>query len=92
MLRWGCYSYPILDDVLDLGDLGIFGGGGDDGLQTPIYDDADDDNLLTNAKVSKYSFCERLTHYMVGVKINQQNHKAVELVFLVKAGIVIQIQ
>jgi hypothetical protein len=73
-----------LDDSSDVGDVGESGkdgGGGDDELQL-----LDDDDLLTNAKVSMYSFHKCLIHYTERIKINQQNRKDVELVILVEAG------
>jgi hypothetical protein len=45
-----------------------------------------DDDMPTNAKVSMYSFHQHLNHYLEGIKISQQNRKAVELVILVEAG------
>jgi hypothetical protein len=46
----------------------------------------DDDDMPTNAKVSMYFFHQRLKHYLEGIKISQQNRKAVELVIFVEAG------
>ena len=46
----------------------------------------DDDALPPNGEVSKYTFFARLTHYMEGAKITQQNRKAVEIAILVEAG------
>ncbi len=53
---------------------------------TVARDYNDEDNILTDAEVSKFTFHQRLTHYIDGVKISQQNRKAVELVILVEAG------
>ena len=39
----------------------------------------------TDGEVSKYSFFQRLTHYMDGATINQQNRKAIEIAILVEA-------
>jgi hypothetical protein len=63
------------------GNVGDVGEGGDDERQL-----LNDDKLSTDAKVRMYSFRQRLKHYMEGIKINQQNRKAVELVILVEAG------
>ena len=40
----------------------------------------------TDAEVGKYTFHERLIHYMEGEKISPCNRKAVELVLLIEAG------
>jgi hypothetical protein len=48
------------------------------------YDGEDD--FPTDGEVSKYSFHQRLVHYMDGALIDQQNRKAVELAILVEAG------
>jgi hypothetical protein len=40
----------------------------------------------TDAEVGKWSFYERLIHYMDGEKISHSNCKAVELVILIEAG------
>jgi hypothetical protein len=40
----------------------------------------------TDAEVGKWSFHERLVHYMDGEKISHSNRKAVELVLLIEAG------
>ena len=49
--------------------------------------DYDDDELLpTDAEVSKYSFLQRLRHYMEGAKISHSTRKAVEMTLLVEAG------
>jgi hypothetical protein len=52
--------------------------------------DPDDDLGPTDGEVSKYSFFQRLIHYMDGNKIDQQNRKAVELAILVEAGTVVR--
>ncbi len=73
-----------LSDSSDVGDVGESvkdGGGGNGELQL-----LNNDNLPTNAEVGMYSFHQCSIHYMEGIKINQQNHKAVELVILVEAG------
>jgi hypothetical protein len=49
-------------------------------------DEDDDDDLPPDGEVSTYTFFARLTHYMEGAKITQQNRKAVEIVILVEAG------
>jgi hypothetical protein len=68
-------------DVGDVGEGGKDSGGSNDELQL-----LNDGNLPTNAEVSTYCFHQCLIHYMEGIKINQQNRKAIELVILVKAG------
>jgi hypothetical protein len=74
-----------VDSVLDGGDIDL----GDISYGRPNnYNE--DDNILTDATVSKFSYHQRLTHYMDGVKISQQNRKVVELVILVKAGTTVQ--
>lgn len=52
--------------------------------------DPDDDWGPTDGEVSKYSFFQRLIHYMGGNKIDQENRKAVELAILVEAGTVVR--
>ncbi len=64
------------DSVLDGGDIDL----GDISYGRPD-DYNDDDDILTDAKVSKFTFHQRLNHYMNGVKISQQNRKAVEFEF-----------
>ena len=49
-------------------------------------DDDGEDDFPTDGEVSKYSFHQRLIHYMDGALIDQQNRKAVELAILVEAG------
>ena len=58
-----------------------------DGFDFTPEDDADKDELPTNAEVSKYMFFQRLRHYMEGEKISHSNRKAVEMALLVEAGI-----
>jgi hypothetical protein len=82
----GSKTTGLLDFGKDLGsgdssDVGYVGEGSNDDPQL-----LNDDELPTNAKVSMYSFHQRLKHYMEGIKINQQNRKAVELVILVEVG------
>ncbi len=79
MLQHKSTGDSILDgDDVDLGDIS-YG-----------RHDNDDDNLPTDAKASKFSCYQHLTHYMDGVNISQQNRKAVELLILVKAGTTVQ--
>jgi hypothetical protein len=49
-------------------------------------DNDGEDDFPTDGEVSKYSFHQRLIHYMDGALIDQQNRKAVELAILVEAG------
>jgi hypothetical protein len=58
-------------DIDDVGEVSKDGSGGNDGLQL-----LEDRNLQTDAKVSMYSYHQRLTHYIEEIKINQQNRKA----------------
>jgi hypothetical protein len=60
-----------------------------DGFDFMPEDDADKDELPTNAEVSKYTFFQQLRHYMEGEKISHSNCKAVEMAFLVKAGTIV---
>jgi len=49
-------------------------------------DDADDDDMPTDAEASKFTFLERLEHYMERAEISEDNCKAVELAIMVEAG------
>jgi hypothetical protein len=49
-------------------------------------DDADDNDMPTNAEASRFTFLERLEHYMDRVQTSEDNHKAVELAIMVEAG------
>jgi hypothetical protein len=53
------------------------GGGDDDDIDFPYTNDA---NSVPYAEVKKYSFLERLRHYMDGNKISDANRKCVECV------------
>ena len=53
-------------------------------------DDADDDNMPTDAEASKFTFLEHLEHYMERAQISIYNCKAVELVIMVEAGTTIR--
>ena len=61
-------------------------------LTEDIFADQDDDDIeilaeeKTNLEVSKYSFFDRLAHYMEGIPINEDNRKAVELAIMVEEG------
>ncbi len=46
----------------------------------------DDDDMPTDAEASKYSFLDRLEHYMEWALITEDNRKAVELAIMVEAG------
>ena len=59
------------------------GGGEDDDIDFPNTDDADS---VPDAEVNKYSFLERLRHYMDGNKISDTNRKCVEWTILFKVG------
>ena len=54
--------------------------GGDD-----VDNDMDDD-MPTDAEASKYSFHDRLEHYMERALISEDNCKAVELAIMIEAG------
>ena len=61
----------------------------EDGLGLKNWsDDEDDGNFLgkTDHEVSKYSFFDRLEHYMDGELIVEENRKSVELAVMVEAG------
>jgi hypothetical protein len=49
-------------------------------------DDNMDDDMPTDAEASKYSFHDRLEHYMERALISEDNCKAVELAIMVEAG------
>ena len=70
-------------DSSDVGsELGILFSGGEE-------DDDDDDDFeaeKTDQEVSKYSFYDRLEHYMERELIKEENHKSVELAIMVEAG------
>jgi hypothetical protein len=69
---------PKISDQQPLEDY--FSADGDD------VDDNMDDNMPTDAEVSKYSFRDRLEHYMKRVIITEDNCKAVELAIMVEAS------
>ena len=54
--------------------------GGDD------VDNNMDDDMPTDAEASKYSFHDRLEHYMERALISEDNPKAVELAIMIEAG------
>ncbi len=56
-----------------------------DELLSPFKSDSDDD-IATDLEVSKYSFLNRLKHYMNGELISSENHKAFEFAILFEAG------
>jgi len=58
-------------------------GGGDD-VSAGRGDDFDD--MPTDSEASKYSFWDRLEHYMERAPISDENRKAVELAIMVEAG------
>jgi hypothetical protein len=63
------------------------GGGEDDDIDFPNTDDADS---VPDAEVKKYSFLERLRHYMDGKKISDANRKCVEWTILFKVGTLVR--
>ncbi len=56
-----------------------------DELLSPFESDSDDD-IATDLEVSKYSFLNRLKHYMNGERISSENRKAIEFAILFEAG------
>ena len=63
------------------------GGGDDDDIDFPYTDDA---NSVPDAEVKKYSFLERLRHYMDGNKISDANRKCVEWAILFEVGTLVR--
>ena len=53
-------------------------------------DDDNIDNVRTDLEVSKYSFFERLHHYMERVPISEENRGTVELAVMVEAGSIVR--
>jgi hypothetical protein len=49
-------------------------------------DDADNNDMPTDAEASKFTFLEHLEHYMEQAQISEDNRKAVELAIMVEAG------
>ena len=49
-------------------------------------DAADDEDMPTDAEASKFSFLDRLKHYMERALISEDNRKAVELAIMVEVG------
>jgi hypothetical protein len=72
-------------DMIGEGDSPPGFPGGED-YDFPADGDATDDNFPTDAEASKYSFLDRLEHYMERALISEANHKAVELAIMVEAG------
>jgi len=69
-------------------------GGGDSPPGSPSGDDyefpadgdaADDNDMPTDAEASKFSFLDRIEHYMERALISEDNRKAVELAIMVEA-------
>lgn len=54
--------------------------------EDPTFSPNDDPESPTDNEVSKYSFVDRLTHYMDGNKISEANRAAVEVCISVEAG------
>ena len=69
---------PKFPDQQPLDDY--FSAGGDD-----VDNDMDED-MPADAEASKYSFLDRLKHYMEWAFITEDNRKAVELVIMVEVG------
>jgi hypothetical protein len=62
-----------------------------DVLFSPEDEDVDVDyEVPTDAEVSKYTFFQRLLHYMEGEPIRHSNRKAVEMALLVEAGTMVR--
>ena len=74
---------PKISDQQPLEDY--FSADGDD-VDKDDVDNNMDDNLSTDVEASKYSFLDRLEHYMERAIITEDNCKAVELAIMVEAG------
>ena len=61
--------------------------GDDDFIDFPNVDDADS---VPDAEINKYSFLERLRHYMDGNKISDANRKCVEWAILFEVGTLVR--
>ena len=74
-------SSPDVSSHSSVGSLGnlSFAGGEDD-------DDDFEEGGKTDQEVSKYSFYDRLEHYMERELIKEENRKSVELAIMVEAG------
>jgi hypothetical protein len=64
-----------------VGDV-LFPSGGDNGVES--------EDEKTDLEVSKYSFFDRLEHYMDHETIKEDNRKAVELALMVEAGSIVR--
>jgi hypothetical protein len=62
-------------------------GGEEDDIDFPNTDDADS---VPDAEVNKYSFLERLCHYMDGITISDANRKCVEWTILFEVGTLVR--
>ena len=74
-------------------DLGKTSGLLDDDISFLSHDSNKDSSILeqkTDLEVSKYSFFERLEHYMDRVPICQENRGTVEIAIMVEAGSVVR--
>ena len=63
------------------------GSGDDDDIDFPNTDDGES---VPDAEVNKYSFLERLHHYMDGNKISDANRKCVEWAILFEVGTLVR--
>ena len=69
------------------------GGGDDDDSDFPDnldFPNDDDTNSVPDAEINKYSFLERLRHYMDGNKISDANRKCVEWAILFEVGTLVR--
>ena len=78
MIAGGGNSSPDSPNGRDDYDFSEFPTNGDDA--------ADDNDMPTDAEASKFTFLERLEHYMERAQISEDNCKAVELAIMVEAG------
>ena len=74
------------DSFKNSSSVGIDGLGLGDPSWSGAEDDDDFEGVKTDQEVGKYSFLERLEHYMDGEFIQDENRKSVELAVMVEAG------
>jgi hypothetical protein len=74
------------DSSKNSSSVGIDGLGLGDTSWSGAEDDDDFEGVKTDQEVGKYSFLERLEHYMDGEFIQDENRKSVELAVMVEAG------
>ena len=87
--RVGKTSGMSLSDSQDSSSIGSEGGGGLGNGDLSFSGEEDDYDFVgekTDQEVSKYSFYDRLKHYMEREMIKEENRKSVELAVMVEAG------